>query len=311
MIRFKKIISMIIIAYALAIMFMYPKEIKASVIEAVGLWSSVLLPSLYPYLVISQYIISSGTLEILYPIKCIVSRIYNLSLSGSEIYLCSLFSGYPSGALCTSAMRDKNIITSEEAKRLVCFTNNPSPVFIITAVGSYMMNDVKKGVAIYVIQTLSSAIWGFISRNNFSYKKPSHIHHDKDLSFSQCCVNSVKTMLEIGGYIIISGVGVKLILILLRNIKIGSELHNNIITYSIFEISGAMKCIAPLSCFHLYFGLMCACASWGGISVIMQIYSVTSDETIFRKLVVSKASQAIMSFFFGFIYSAITDFIFK
>ncbi len=302
----KKIKSLFLFSGLVYIIFLlmgYFDEIRPCIICAAKMWATVLLPSLFPYLIISQYVSQSGILSVMYPIQRLVSALFNICYESAGIYICSLISGYPSGALCTSQLQKEGVIEFEEAKRLICFTNNPSPIFLISAVGGCMLGSVKDGIAIYTIQTIAAAMWGVGS----GLKNPKSAKNIKkstmcSVSFTDCCSKAVTTILEIGGYIIIAAAAGKIILISLEKGAIGNNLTNSMIVYSFLEISNGMKALSPLASNPICFGVMCACASWGGISVILQIASASPKGISFKKIVSSKAIQSILSLFMGYAY---------
>ena len=133
-----KFLILAVIIYGLISNF---KIINIEIISSLKMWATVLIPSLFPYLVISKYIVQNGFPNLFNPLKKLISKIFNIKSSSAEVFLCSLLCGYPCGAICASDIYEKGEISKSEAMRLMCFTNGASPVFLICAVGGMMLKN--------------------------------------------------------------------------------------------------------------------------------------------------------------------------
>ena len=63
--------------------------------------------------------------------------LFNVPGEGAFAFLMGLISGYPVGAKIVTDLKDNNLCTTEEAERMLCFTNNSGPLFIIGTVRNY------------------------------------------------------------------------------------------------------------------------------------------------------------------------------
>ncbi len=61
--------------------------------------------------------------------------IFNVPGEGAFALLMGIVSGYPVGAKIVSTLKENHLCTSLEAERLIAFTNNSGPLFIIGTVG--------------------------------------------------------------------------------------------------------------------------------------------------------------------------------
>jgi hypothetical protein len=68
--------------------------------------------------------------------------------------------GYPVGIRMAAGLFESGDLTREEAQRLMLFCVNPSPAFVISAVGYTLLGSVKAGVVIFVSILLSSVFVG-------------------------------------------------------------------------------------------------------------------------------------------------------
>ena len=130
-----------------------------------------------------------------------------------------IISGYPTGAKIVVNFREKNICSKEEGERLLAFTNNSGPLFILGTVGISLFGDVKVGYLLLISHIISSLIIGIIFKNwkkekSKSYtdlvekvEKPKHIGvRDLGEILGTSIKKSITTILNIGGFIVIFSV---------------------------------------------------------------------------------------------------------
>ena len=169
-----------------------------------------LIPSLFPFFVLSGLLINSGFVQILGSVLTPVIRpLFRVSGSGAIVFLIGIISGYPMGAKMVAELYKKRIITKTEGKRLLPFCNNSGPLFVIAAVGTGMIGDVKFGIFLYCIHIISALLVGLIFRFykvknedalNVSYReKNNNIFFGK--IFTECVSNSVNSVLLICGFV--------------------------------------------------------------------------------------------------------------
>ncbi|MBR2404492.1 MAG: hypothetical protein IKA95_02420 [Clostridia bacterium] len=302
----KKAFRFLICAYLVAILMIEFVTVTSEIRAALKMWAQILLPSLFPYLVLSQYISTSGVLSVFLPIEKLISSLLGISRCSSAVYICSLFSGYPSGAVCTSELYKGGYIEKEEAERLACTTNNAGPLFLISAVGGCMLNCTKDGIAIYCIQTLSSLVTAIVMGAKAKKVLPYN-HAKKQIAkpLTKCCQDSVNIMLGIGGYVVMAAALGAIVCASIERllpclVMWSDEIRGGV--YFCLEISNAMNVISSFGSSPLIFAIICASASWGGLSVIMQICAALPDEFSRKKIIVTRAAQSLMSFAAGYAY---------
>ncbi len=309
--RYYSHIKLIIAFWIVCFLIKDFEVIRSEITNVLHLWSSTLIPSLFPYLVLSGYLTASGALSGISRFVFPVRKTLSLSADGAGVWLCSLFCGYPSGAVCTSELYSCGKISKNEAERLLCFTNNAGPLFLISAVGECMLGSAGDGVLIYVVQTVSAFITAVVlsvvqksGENNFKEQKVRLEKSGK--SFCECCQASVNAMLMICAYAVVASVFSKVVLLsadkLLSCLSKEGRGWVEGIVYGFFEISTALSKISQLKGSALTLPVMCALVSWSGVSVILQIKSVIPSELKTKKLFLSKAFQSLLSFSMAFVY---------
>ena len=96
------------------------------------LWANQVVPSLFPFFIATELL--SYTTVVTKIGKCldpIMRPIFNVPGCGAYAFLMGIISGYPVGAKIVSNFRSQGLCSKEEAERLVAFTNNSGPLFIL------------------------------------------------------------------------------------------------------------------------------------------------------------------------------------
>jgi len=136
------------------------------------LWSCVIVPSLFPFFVAADIINATGfvkTSGIL--LEPLMRPFFNVPGSASFALAMGIASGYPVGAKITSDLRSNGTLTKAEAERLLAFTNNSGPLFIIGAVGTTMYNSTAIGLLLFVCHFAACITVGLLFR---FYKRSGH-----------------------------------------------------------------------------------------------------------------------------------------
>ena len=197
----------------------------------------------------------------------------------------------------------------EEAERMIAFTNNSGPLFIIGTVGISMFGDTTIGLLLLVTHILACISVGFIfrfwKRKNTTisitsaYKKLS-TNEKIDFSnlgevLSKAILSSIQTILMIGGFVVLFSV----ILSIMQNSKILNILSflvypilnilgiNNFdfatgFISGIFEVTNGLMQISTIPCKNISINIIISSfiLGFGGFSVLLQVYSIISKSKI-------------------------------
>lgn len=139
--------------------------VLAAAKNGLTLWSCVIVPSLFPFFVAAEVINSTGfvrTSGIL--LEPLMRPFFNVPGSASFALAMGIASGYPVGAKITSDLRSNGTLTKTEAERLLAFTNNSGPLFIIGAVGTTMYKSTAVGIFLFVCHFAACITVGLLFR---------------------------------------------------------------------------------------------------------------------------------------------------
>ena len=302
----KSCIRLTVCVYIIICLIFGFNTLKTNIEKTVNIWISIIVPSVFPYIVLSKYLCKSDALKIaeVFPGK-LIAKIFKLSACSVRAVICSLFCGYPSGAICAWELYENKEISRNEAKRLILFTNNAGPLYIISAIGIGLMGSVKTGVGIYCIHITSALLYGYI--NSLGKPKPKlsvkkAIYYSPDLCL--CIKQGVETTVNICGYMIAACVFSVCTKMLIHRLAAVDCLYEyvNIFTDGFFEISAGISTTAKSELCRLKIPVICAISSWSGLSVIMQIKSVSGNIINTFDIIKAKLCQSVISFFMGFVF---------
>lgn len=123
------------------------------------------IPSLFPFMVISELLVRSGAGEVLGRVFARPMKwLFGLSGAGSTAVVLGSLCGFPMGARTAVGLLDRGEITREECAHLLTFSNNPSSAFLITAVGVSLFGSRQAGVLLYLTVLGSGLLTGLIFR---------------------------------------------------------------------------------------------------------------------------------------------------
>ncbi|MGI5921189.1 MAG: nucleoside recognition domain-containing protein [Syntrophomonadaceae bacterium] len=142
-----------------------PQETVTAAASGIQLWYTIVLPALFPFFIVAELLVGLKFVNFLGVILEPVMRpIFRLPGCSSLVVVMGFTSGFPVGALLTKKLYDEKMLTANEAERLVCFTNNSSPLFIIGAVGVGMFGSPLLGYLLAAAHYLSNLLLGFLLR---------------------------------------------------------------------------------------------------------------------------------------------------
>lgn len=238
----KQIIKTLVLAgitgfIALAILAV-PDQASEASIRGLNIWWESVFPTLLPFFIIAELLIGFGVVNFIGVLfEPIMRPIFNVPGAGSFAWIMGMVSGYPTGAKISAHLREEQHLTQIEAERLVAFSNASSPLFIIGVIAGGLFHDVQLGILLIASHFIGNTLVGiclrFYGRTKDSRKKPGRkkkasmkralkeMHHTRlndSRPFGEvmgdAVLNSVKTLVMVGGFIILFSVFTKLLYIL-------------------------------------------------------------------------------------------------
>ncbi len=256
----------LIIIFCVFLMFKYPDAIKSGVNEGLNICFYTIIPSLFPFMTLSSYIVKSNILSPIYKIFSLpVKLFFKQPACTVSVIILSMIGGFPIGIKMTNDLYLKGQITKEQSQRLCLFCINAGPAFIISAVGVNMLKSIKAGVIIYTSLCISSLVSGVISSSVAENNNGKIvINNGKPLqasSISASVTDSLQCILSICAWVVLCSS----ITMCLKIFNIPKQLY--LYTASVFEITKGCS----LLCGKIPIPIMTGLISFGGICVHCQV----------------------------------------
>lgn len=191
------------------VLLKYPDKSANGVKQGIELCLSALIPTLFPFMILSNCVINSGLIHINVPfISKLMNILFRLPGESAPVIFLSMIGGLPVGAKMIQALYEKGSLTKNQSRRMMCFCINSGPAFIISTVGWFMLGSKELGMIIYFSVVTSSLTVGILSRflaegTDTYYEDNIKERKLNDNFLHISLVNSSKAMIEICSWVII------------------------------------------------------------------------------------------------------------
>lgn len=336
-IRLKQLILPIILLIFTVCLIIFSTSNLSAAKSGLILWANSIVPSLFPFFVATELLSHTN---FTYYLGKILNRfmkpIFNIRGEGSFAFIMGIISGYPVGAKIATDFRENNICSKEECERLLSFTNNSGPLFIVGTVGISMFGNSTIGFLLLITHLLASITVGFIFRfwkynsNSTLTQNKSNANFQDNISLSNLGAlignsisNSINTILLIGGFVVLFSVIISIlqtsqILDILSNcikplfdmLNIPEKFSTGFIS-GIFELTNGLNIICNIPFKQLSINIILASflLGLGGISVLLQVWSIIAKTDLsIKPYILGKLLQACFSALYTFIF--LNNFIF-
>lgn len=191
--RTKKMVSALLGTMAMAALLWRPQAVTGGVSRGLSICSEVLIPSLFPFLVLSGFLIRSGAAAAVgNRAEWVTRRLFGLPGCSAAGILIGLIGGYPSGAVAVAELVRSGQIDREEARRMLRFCVNGGPGFVVGAIGVGLTGSVAFGALLYGAHALAALLLGVIGVPPSARKQHTHTRGSQTVcSLSEALVESV------------------------------------------------------------------------------------------------------------------------
>ena len=281
MIILKKTITLLFLCIICIEILINSNEVINSVLFSFDIWKNNIFPSLFPILIISQFLINYGFVEVLSKIFSPIMKLFKINKNCAFIIIMSLLSGFPANAKYTKELYLNNSINENDASKVLAFSSFSNPLFIIGSISSSFLCNIKVAKIIFISHYLPNVIIGILFRNYMpSINYLNSIKKNKSIKFGELLnnviKNSIDTLLSILGIITIYLVFTTL----LNNIFNLNGLYKGIFN-GLFEMTQGLKYVSISNAsLKLKTIISCMIISFGGLSVHMQVLTIISDTKI-------------------------------
>lgn len=328
----KRLLTILCVILFFTAMLVFPKATFKGASSGVLLWFHTVLPTLLPFLIITNLLLHTGAINVisrlLAPVLC---RFFSVSPYGAFVILIGFLCGCPMGSKVTADLLKKEAISEKEARYLLSFCNNTSPMFIVSYILWQNLKIPALTLPLFTILTAAPVLLSFgfrrlyhipMQNKRFCSCSSSHMQGDGKLhkafwhrsspkapiientssSLDACIMNGFETITRIGGYIILFSILISFVSI----IPVKPAALTALLLPSLEITTGiTMICNAPLSTDGQIIQAL-ALTSFGGWCAAAQTHAMIRETSlpflpyIAEKLITALVTSLLVWFFLLF-----------
>ena len=174
--RIRRLYAVACAAALLLLLVLRPQRYAAACAEGIALWAKVVLPALFPFLVLTAWIARSGMIVGLGRKLSPLLRRCGLPAASAGAFLLSIVSGYPVGSRVVADLQRRGEIGRADAEKLSILCSTSGPMFILGSVGNAMFGGGKAGAVLlsaHLFGVLAVALPVLLFRNRSAAAEPS------------------------------------------------------------------------------------------------------------------------------------------
>lgn len=321
----KNIISTLLCIFLLCLVIFSSSNLQAAK-NGLVVWATCVIPSLFPFFIATEMLSHTNIVSSIGKILNKFMRpLFNIPGEGAYAFIMGLLCGCPVGAHIVCNLYNNGICTKDEAERMLAFTNNSGPLFIIGTVGILLFGNTTIGTTLFITHLLSAIsvglLFGAISK---FFKTPKQIvttyknveNQNNNISISNfgeiltiSISKSITNVLQIGGFIVLFSI----IISILKKIHIFSafstllsqfRLSNNLsaaLLGGILELTNGVTLASEIHSKIISSNIvLCGfLLGFGGLCIALQVLSIISKCGLsIKKYLYGKVLQGLVQAFY-------------
>ncbi len=264
-------------------------NISLEIRNAIILFQNNIFPSLFPFLVLTPFIIHYGFFDIIRKfLGPITKKMFRISESASYLFFMSIISGFPSSATNAKILYEENYISKKEAYHTLLFSHFSNPIFLLSMIPNHSK-------IVLFSHYISNFIIGIFLRFKVSSETSKPIlQNKKRIHFFEIFTNSIKNAIHNSLFIF----GVIVFFFMINAIFDFPIMHlllelSQGLTYA-NSLSQSIKVITCIQSFLV---------SFGGFSVHLQTFGILSEWKIsYFPYLLTRIVHGILSSFIVYLF---------
>ena len=299
----KAILPLIFLFFTICLLVFSNNNLTATK-QGLLLWANSLVPALFPFLVATELLKNTPIVNFIGKLLNKLMRpLFNVPGIGAFALIMGILSGYPIGAKIVAEFYEQGLCSKAECERLLSFTNNSGPLFIIGTVGIALFYNSMIGILLFCTHVISGILVGLLFRfwkrneSNTANEYKTNYMKDSNITFSSLgeilsnsIMNSIHSIFLIGGFVVLFCVVISILntsgaidLFAYFITPVFNFLHIDInfvkpFICGIIELTNGLNSITNISTKSISTTIVFASflLGFGGISVLLQVFSLIS-----------------------------------
>lgn len=273
-----------------------PTEAMEGAKTGLTLCFNVIIPSLFPFFVLSSLLVELGLAAYLgRALEPVMRPLFRVNGACATAVALGFVGGYPVGARTALSLYEKRLCSKTEAERLLAFCNNSGPAFILGVVGAGVFASSRVGLLLYLVHALASLLVGLLFRfygweEGSARRGGAHVESVRFTSaFTGSVTRSFQSTLSICAFVVFFSV----VITLLSRFGILAALAHGLsalcapfglteawasrLLTGLLEISSGVWSLSGLGTLAGRVSMAAFMLGWAGISVHCQVLSFLGD----------------------------------
>lgn len=273
-----------------AVILLFPADCLSLALNGLNLWFGKMIPTLFPFMVLSGIIIRMNlTGSFVRILKPVLGRLFKVNASCIYGMVVGFLCGFPMGAHVAAQLYEQKQISAQEASFLLAFCNNIGPVYFLSFVlPALSLGDISAGKKLFFLAGMYGLplLYGLFLRYTI-YRRAidpdSHKYcpgqHVSSLAkaLDESVFGSLTSIARLGGYMIFFNLLFILPALVSRVLHLDSQ-ASRLFTGGagcLLEITGGIGILGNRAPFFV----LCV-LPFGGLSCIAQTYSMIKNTNL-------------------------------
>lgn len=290
-------------------LIVYSGVCSAAAANALRVCALSVIPSLFPFFVLSKLLLSSG-FSVPFPER-FAQSCFGVSGACMSAFSVSILGGYPAGAAAVADLYKNGAVTKRDAEKALCFCNNSGPAFFLSFIGGTILKSAERGLILYLIHILSALLCGRLFAGGrppaFQMRQIGLERKPADKQLPKAISESCASLLQISGLIVFFSVMAAIVeevglFRLLSRIPCLPVVEIKALLCGVIELTGGILRSADSA--HAF--VLCAfLMGWGGFCVHTQARAIWQAAGLHPKYYYSaKLLQGLLSAIFALAFTA-------
>ena len=268
--------------WATLALVLWPEQAMEAMRDGLKLCGNVILPSLFPFFVLSSLVVELGMSRYLGRLlEPVMAPLFRVNGSCAAALALGFVGGYPVGARTAIEIYENGQCSRTEAERMLAFCNNSGPAFILGVVGTGVFGSGKAGLLLYLVHLMASLLVGVLFRFYRPGDRPQFQAASFPKAFTSSIIGALHSTLNICAFIlfftvflrILAYAGIlsalaRLLSSLLTPLGMDQTWAERLLTGLVEVSSGTLSGRLSMAAFML---------GWAGVSVHCQVLAFLGD----------------------------------
>ena len=193
-------------AVSAGLLILFGQAAQTGVRRGLAVCGEVLIPSLFPFLVLTGFCIRSGLASgIGRRLTPMMRWLFGFSGHAASAMLIALIGGYPAGANAVTQLYEQGELDHEEAKRLLRCCVSAGPAFIVGGIGVGMLGSAEAGLRLLAAHWAAFLLVALTERRGDSLQSPRVVRAEAvGVAVAKSVNEAAMSLLSMCGFVLLA-----------------------------------------------------------------------------------------------------------